>query len=218
MIDPQAARLAMVEGQLRTNKVTDDAVLEAFLTVPRERFVPVPLQASAYVDDDIPLGGGRYLLEPMVLARLIQLADIDPRERVLDIGAATGYTAALLSRLAAQVVAVEAEPQFVAAARRTLLTLGCDNVTLVEGPLAAGDPTGRTYHVILIEGAIATVPEAIARQLAPGGRLLTVVKRGEGMGQATIMTHVAGILSHRPIFDAGTPPLAAFQREPGFVF
>jgi protein-L-isoaspartate(D-aspartate) O-methyltransferase len=218
MIDTQAARLAMVEGQIRTNKVTDAAVLDAFLAVPRERFVPAPLQDSAYVDDDIPLGGGRYLMEPMVLARLMQLAEIGRGERVLEIGAATGYATALLSRLAAHIVAVEIEPRLIGVARRTLAALGCGNVTLVEGPLEAGYATAQPYNVILIEGAVAAVPDAIARQLAPGGRLVTVVQRGAGMGQATVMTLVAGILSQRPIFDAGTPLLPAFQAEPGFVF
>lgn len=218
MIDYQAARLAMVESQLRTNKVADDALLAAFLAVPRERFVPEHLRGIAYVDENIPLGGGRYLIEPMVLGRLLQLAAIAPGERVLEIGAATGYATALLARLAASVVAVEADERLLAAARARLGELKCANVTLVQGPLASGHPAGAPYAVILINGAVAAVPDAIARQLAPGGRLVTVLKRGAGVGQGVLATEVGGILSYRPIFDAGTPMLPAFQAEPGFVF
>ena len=110
MINEPAARLNMVEGQLRTNKVTDEAVLEGFLTTPRERFVPSHLRGIAYVDDDIPLGNGRYLIEPMVLARLLQLAEIGKSDKVLEIGCATGYATAILARIAASVVAVESDP------------------------------------------------------------------------------------------------------------
>ncbi len=140
MIDYSAARLNMVESQLRTNKVTNERVLDAFLAVPRERFVAPALAGIAYVDDDVPLGGGRFLLEPMVLARLLQLAAIEPDDSVLEIGAATGYVTALLARLAARVVAVECDGKLLATARTRLQELLVSNVTLVEGPLERGDP------------------------------------------------------------------------------
>ena len=218
MIDYRAARVSMVESQLRTNKVTDEALLEAFLAVPRERFVPRHLAGIAYVDEDLPLGHGRFLTEPMVLARLLQLAAILPTDRVLDIGAATGYAAALLSRLARSVVAVEAEPALVETAQAQLAALGCANVALVKAPLAAGHPAGAPYDVILIDGAVAVIDEAVARQLAPGGRLVTVLK-GEGtVGQAVVMTEAGGVLSHWPVFDAATPVLPPFLAAPSFVF
>jgi len=218
MFDYRAARLNMVESQLRTNKVTDAAVLDAFLAVPRERFVPEPLTGSAYVDEDIPLGGGRYLLEPMVLAKLLQLAEIGPDAGVLEIGAGTGYGTAILSRLAERVVAVESDVRLAGIARQRLQELAAGNVTLLEGHLEEGYPAGAPYEVIVFGGAVASVPEPIARQLAEGGRLVAVVKSGAGPGQAVLVTRTAGVLSHRPVFDAGVALLPGFVSTPGFVF
>ncbi len=218
MIDYAAARLTMVDSQLRPNGVTDGAVLGAFLAVPRERFVPPALHGIAYVDDDLPLGGGRALMEPMVLARLLQAAAIGARERVLEVGAASGYGSAVIARLAAEVVAVESDPGLLGTAKTRLRELGVANAQLVEGSLTQGHPAAAPYNVIVFEGAIARVPDAIAAQLAEGGRLVAVVQEGESIGQAMLMTRTAGILSHRPIFDAATPLLPGFQAAPSFVF
>jgi len=218
MFDYRAARLNMVEGQLRTNKVTDEAVLDAFLAVPRERFVPEPLTGSAYVDEDIPLGGGRYLLEPMVLARLLQLAEIGPDAGVLEIGAGTGYGTAILSRLAGRVIAVESDVRLAGIARQRLQELGAGNVTLLEGRFEEGYPAGAPYEAIVFDGAVASIPEPIARQLAEGGRLVAVVKPGAGPGHAVLVTRTAGVLSQRPVFDAGVAMLPGFDSAPGFVF
>ena len=218
MIDSRAARLNMVESQLRTNKVTDEAVLNAFLAVPRERFVPPDLAGIAYVDDDVPLGGGRVLLEPMVLARLLQLAQPRAKDKVLEIGAATGYATALLARLAERVVALECDARLAAAARARLKQIGGDRVTLVEGPLERGHPAAAPYDVILVNGAVATIPDAVAQQLAEGGRLVTVIQPPQGMGQGVLMTRVEGRLSQRPAFDAATALLAGFRPAPAFVF
>ncbi|HXQ52709.1 MAG TPA: protein-L-isoaspartate O-methyltransferase [Stellaceae bacterium] len=217
MFDTSAARLNMVESQLRTNKVTDAAVLDAFLAVPRERFVPEHLAGNAYVDEDIPLGNGRFLLEPMVLARLLQIAGIGPKDGVLEIGAATGYATALLARLAERVVAVESDQRLVAIARARLQEMQVGNVTLLEGRLEEGYPAGAPYEVIVIGGAVAAIPDAIARQLAEGGRLVTVVKSG-ALGHAVLMTRTRGAVSQRPVFDAGTGLLPGFAAAPGFVF
>ncbi len=218
MIDYSAARLNMVESQLRTNKVTNESVLAAFLAVPRERFVPPALAGIAYVDDDVPLGESRVLVQPMVLARLLQLAAIVPADRVLEIGAATGYVTALLARLAAQVVAVECDAGLISMARARLKDLGATNVTLVEGPLERGHPAAAPYDVILIGGAVAAIPDDVARQLAEGGRLVTVLQPGHGMGQGAVMTRVEGMLSRRPVFDAATALLPGFEPVPAFVF
>jgi protein-L-isoaspartate(D-aspartate) O-methyltransferase len=217
MIDTSAARLNMVESQLRTNKVTDAAVLDGFLAVPRERFVPEHLAGNAYVDEDIPLGGGRWLLEPMVLARLLQLAEIGPADGVLEIGAATGYATAIIARLAARVAAIESDQRLVAIARARLQELQLGNVTMLEGRLEEGYPAGAPYEVIVIGGAVASVPDAIQRQLADGGRLVTVVKP-HAHGQAIVMTRTRGVTSQRPVFDAGTMLLPGFAPAPGFVF
>ncbi|MFQ5776198.1 MAG: protein-L-isoaspartate O-methyltransferase [Kiloniellaceae bacterium] len=218
MVDYTAARLNMVESQLRTNKVTDTALLEAFGSIPRELFVPEPLRGIAYVDEDIEVGRGRYLMEPMVLARLLQAAQPGPLDVVLDLGCGTGYAAAILARLAATVVAVESDRDLAAAANRILPKLGIDNAVVVEGPLPEGFPGQAPYHVILINGAVAEVPKAISDQLADGGRLVTVVKNSAGMGQACLLQRSAGVVSGRVLFDAAVPLLPGFQAEPGFVF
>ncbi|HEX4194744.1 MAG TPA: protein-L-isoaspartate O-methyltransferase [Stellaceae bacterium] len=223
MINEPAARLNMVEGQLRTNKVTDEAVLDGFLTVPRERFVPTHLRGIAYVDDDVPLGNGRFLVEPLVLARLLQLAEIGKDDKVLEIGCATGYATAILAKIAASVVAVENDPQLAAAARANLAALGLGNVQFQEAPLTAGWRAGAPYNVILINGAVGEIPAAIADQLAEGGRLVTVTEGSAGpvearCGRAVLMTRAEGKLSNRPAFDATVQSLPGFARRPAFVF
>jgi protein-L-isoaspartate(D-aspartate) O-methyltransferase len=218
MFDYRAARLTMVESQLRTNKVTDEAVLDAFLAVPRERFVPESLRGIAYVDDVVPLGGGRFMLAPMVLARLLQLAAIAPGDKVLEIGAATGYATALLARLAARTVAVEGDSRLVALARAGLAEQPIDSATLIEGPGEEGYPAGAPYDVILINGAASFIPDRIAQQLAEGGRLVTVLRTAAAVGQAVVVTRVGGVVSQRPIFDAGAAWLPGFEPPPGFVF
>jgi len=218
MIDSRVARLNMVESQLRTNKVTDEAVLAAFLAVPRERFVPPELSGIAYIDDNLPLGGGRVLLAPMVLARLLQLASVRSEDKVLEIGAATGYAAAILARLAEHVVTLENDGRLAAVARARLKELTAGNVTLVEGPLDRGYPAGAPYDVIVVDGAVAAIPDAVAQELAEGGRLVTVVKPEQGMGSGVLMTRIDGRLSQRPAFDAAAPLLPGLQPAPAFVF
>jgi protein-L-isoaspartate(D-aspartate) O-methyltransferase len=218
MVDYAAIRLNMVESQLRPNKVTDEAVLAAFLAVPRERFVPAALRGAAYIDDALPQGGGRYLLPPMVLARLLQLARIGPDDTVLEIGCATGYGTALLARLARTVVAVESDRPLAAQATARLRELGSGNATVIEAPLTEGHPGRGPYAAIVLAGAVARVPDAIARQLADGGRLVAVVQQENGLGQGTVMTRTGGVLSQRSSFDAAVPLLPGFQAEPSFVF
>lgn len=223
MINEPAARLNMVEGQLRTNKVIDEAVLEGFLTVPRERFVPTALRGIAYVDDDVPLGNGRVLVEPLVLARLLQLAEIRKDDKILEIGCATGYATAILARIAARVVALESDAQLIAVARRELAALDCGNVQLQEGPLDAGWSAGAPYDVILINGEVGEIPAALSEQLAEGGRLVTVTE-GQASpadarcGRALLMTRAEGRVSSRTVFDATVQPLPGFARAAAFVF
>jgi protein-L-isoaspartate(D-aspartate) O-methyltransferase len=194
MINEPAARLNMVEGQLRTNKVTDEAVLDGFLTTPRGRFVPSNLRGIAYVDDDIPLGNGRFLVEPLVLARLLQLAEIGKDDKVLEIGCASGYATAILAKIAASVVAV-----------------------------TAGWRAGAPDNVILVNGAVGEIPASISEQLAEGGRLVTVTEGSAGpvearCGSAVLMKRAEGKLSNRPAFDATVEMLPGFARRPAFVF
>ena len=155
-------------------------------------------------------------MEPLVLAKLLQLAAITPEDVVLDIGCGTGYSAAVLSKLANTVVALESDPELAARATATLSELSIDNVVVVAAPLAGGYAKQAPYDVIVFNGAVARIPETIARQLADGCRLVAVV--GEGVGQGILMTRNRGILAQRPAFDAATPILPDFVQEPGFVF
>ncbi len=220
-----AARYNMVENQIRPNRVTDARVLAAMADVPRERFVPKKLQGAAYVDEDLAVAPGRYLMEPAVLARLLQAAAVTPDDVVLDIGCATGYATAVLARLAATVVAVESDPGLVKTASALLAELAADNAVVIKGALAAGYAKQAPYDAILLGGAIDEAPSAITDQLAEGGRLVTVVTgrasgRSSGrasVGEAVLMLRVRGVLSRRVLFDAALPPLPGFEVERGFV-
>ena len=218
MLEYATARRNMVESQIRTNKVTDAGLIEAFERVPRELFVPERLRGIAYVDKDIALGNGRFAMEPMVLARLLQAARPEPDDIALDLGCATGYATAILSRLVATVVALEGEADLAAEANRILSELEIDNAVVVEGPLTEGYPKQAPYNVIVLGGAVAEIPPAIGDQLADGGRLVAVVKGGAGMGRATLMQRNGSVVSSRILFDASAPMLPGFEIEPGFVF
>jgi protein-L-isoaspartate(D-aspartate) O-methyltransferase len=218
MADYAQARRNMVDSQIRTNRVVDSAVLAAFAEVPRERFAGSHLGPVAYLDEDLPIGGGRYLVEPMVLARLIQALAIGPAHAVLDVGCGPGYSTAILARLARRVVAVEDDAPLLRRAKELLAELRADNTTLVEGPLAEGQAKLGPYDAILIGGAIAELPRALTDQLAEGGRLATVLGPDGASGAAMLYLKIGGVVSGRPLFDAATPHLPGFQKEAGFVF
>jgi protein-L-isoaspartate(D-aspartate) O-methyltransferase len=208
----------MLESQLRPNKVTDDRVLNAFASVRRELFVPEHLRPVAYIDEDLPLGGGRYLMEPMVAARLLQAAAIARTEAVLIVGAGTGYEAALIAMLARNVLALEEDPELARHARTALVEHAIASVSVVEGPLREGYRPRAPYDVILFGGAVVETPPELAAQLADGGRLLAVVKPANAMGRAALMTRTGGVLARRVIFDAATPVLPGFAPKPAFEF
>ncbi|MDY0874178.1 protein-L-isoaspartate O-methyltransferase family protein [Dongia rigui] len=217
--DYAAARRFMVDGQIRTNKVTDERLIEALVDIPRERFVPSALEARAYLDDDLPVGNGRYLMEPMVLARLIQSLHVQPGDRVLVVGAAGGYSAALLARLGATVTALESDSALGAAARAAL-SHGRADATLVAGPLQEGYAQGGPYAAILIEGAVAEVPARLLEQLKQEGKLATVLRDNNvTSGRAVLVTRgAAGTVGTRILFDANTPLLPGFEPAPAFTF
>ena len=217
-MDYAAARQNMVDSQLRTNKVTDAAILAAFESLPRERFLPENRRGVAYIDEDIAVAEGRYMMEPMVLARLLQAAEIEPGDMALEIGAGAGYAAAVLARLVATVVALESDAALSAATSTVLQELGVDNVVLVAGVLNEGYAKQAPYNVILINGAVAEVPAGVAAQLADGGRLVAVIKEGAALGRGILMQRRGDNLSTRVLFDAATPYLPGFAPEPSFVF
>lgn len=213
------ARRNMVECQLRTNEVTDPRVIAAMETLPRESFVPKARQGIAYVDEDLPVQPGRWLMEPLVLARLVQALELGPQDTVLDIGCGPGYDAALLGRLAASVVAVECDPDLAGQATAVLSRLAADNVAVVTAPLEEGYAAQGPYDAILFGGAVARVPEAIARQLAPQGRMVAVLREAaDAPGRAWLYLNDGGRLSGRPIFDCGTPYLPGFEPVETFNF
>jgi len=213
-----AARVHMIESQLRPGKVIDARVLGAFAGIRRELFVPEHLRAVAYVDEDLPLGRGRYLMEPMVAARLLQAAMIERTDTVLIIGAGTGCEAALAGALARSVVALEEELELARCAREALVEHSIAAVSVVEGPLDQGYRPRAPYDVMLFGGAVAEVPSEIDSQLAEGGRLLAVVKSANGIGRAILRTKTGGVMAQRVLFDAATPLLPGFLPKPAFVF
>jgi protein-L-isoaspartate(D-aspartate) O-methyltransferase len=216
-MDYETARRNMVEGQIRTNKVTHAALLAALASVPRERFVPAERAHAAYVDADIPVSPGRYLLEPMVFARLAQEADPKSTDNVLLLGSATGYGAAVLAPLVKSVSALESDPALAALGRENIARLGIIGAAQVEGPLDQGWARNSPYDLIILEGAAEVIPQALFDQLANGGRLMAVVI-DRGIGQAVLHTKQGNVLSHRAIFDAAVHPLPGFQARPGFIF
>jgi len=213
-----AARAHMIESQLRPNKVIDARVLDTFGGIRRELFVPDHLRVVAYIDEDLPLGGGRYLMEPMVVARLLQAAQIERTDNVLIIGAGTGYEAALAAALARSVIALEEDPELARRARAALVEHFIASVSVVEGPLPQGYRPRAPYDVVLFCGAVADVPSEIDTQLAEGGRVLAVVKSANGIGRATLWARTGGVMARRVLFDAATPLLPGFSPKPAFAF
>lgn len=218
MMDFSIARRSMVDSQIRPNQVNDGNVLAAMAEMPREAFLPKALHGVAYVDEDLPLGKGRYLMEPMVLARLLQAAAIQPTDVVLVIGCGTGYSVAIASRLASAVVAIESDAKLAQTAGETLSERGFDTVAVVQGDLKAGYAKQAPFDVILFDGAVVEIPDGIAEQLAEDGRLVAVVRPGEGVGKAVLVTREDGIVSRREVFDASIPWLPGFEPVSRFVF
>lgn len=217
MIDFEAARIKMVENQIRTTDVTSHSVLRAFLDVPREDFVPEKAKPLAYLDADIELSPGRYLMEASPLAKQLQAAEITKNDHVLDVGTGSGYVAALLSLLAGSVTALESDPALAEQATANLKALDCQNATVVTGELTKGHTADAPYDVIFINGAVEEVPAALLDQLAEGGRLVAVVGYGNA-AQAKILLKEHGSISESSRFNLSVRPLPGFARVKEFVF
>ena len=216
-MDFEQQRHNMVEGQIRPNKVTDEAVIAAIQKTPRELFVPKTRRGIAYSDAPLKAGEGRYLMPPMVIARLLDALTIEPDNVALVIGAGSGYEAALLGRLADAVVVVDNNPTLVAQVTNRLAAVDLDAVAVVEGDMTAGLPRQGPFDVILFNGAVAEAPRAILDQLADGGRAVAVV-RHVGVGRATLFTRIGDTITKIEVFDANTPPLPGFEPKSTFVF
>ena len=227
MIDFERQRLTMVESQVRPNQVTEERLIAAMRSLPRERFVPPPLRELAYMDESIEVfpaidgAPARFLLAPMVLARLVQLASIEPQDTVLDVGFVTGYSTSVLARLGQTVIGLEPEPELAEAAARTLRELDIANAEIVKGALAQGHPESGPYDVIILNGSVPEVPESLLVQLKEGGRFAAVITKGPNnlhQGKACLFVKVNGATSGLPHFDAGAKPLPGFAPPPCFKF
>lgn len=222
MMDFDTARRMMVDSQVRPNNVTDIDLISAMLDVPREKFVPAGMAPLAYLDRDLPVSGEgrvparRYLLQPMVLGKLIQAAEVTAGDHVLDVACGTGYSSAILARLSASVVALDDDPDLTRKADDLLRSVGAQ-VSVVCGPLEQGWPGRAPYDVILVNGVLETVPATLLDQLKEGGRLVAVIGGGP-VGEGTVYRRAHGVVSGRPIFDAAAPVLASFVAPASFVF
>jgi protein-L-isoaspartate(D-aspartate) O-methyltransferase len=216
LMDFAVARRKMVASQIRTNEVTDPLVVAVMSEVPRERFVPPANRDFAYIDEDLAIGKGRYLMEAVVLARLLQLADLQSTDHALVVGAGTGYSAAVMARMVRSVVALESDPAMAEEARKALADVA-PGVTVVVGDLKMGCPDKSPFDVIVVDGAVSAIPNSLKPQLADGGRLVCIVREGP-VGRATLLTRAGDSYGSRQEFDAMTPILPGFEKLPKFVF
>ena len=220
MVDAATQRMNMVESQVLTSDVTDRRILRAMRELPRERFVPAPMTALAYMDEAVPVTPAgverRWLLAPRVLAKLLQLADIGDDNHVLDVGGATGYSAAVLAGMGKSVVALESNIKLAEQARANLAALTIDNASVAVGELTAGWLDKAPYDAIVLQGAAAAVPEALFDQLKDGGRLVAILVEA-GLGKATVWRRLGRSLDAWGAFDAAAPVLPGFERVPVFV-
>jgi protein-L-isoaspartate(D-aspartate) O-methyltransferase len=211
-------RITMVETQLRTNRVSNAGVVDAFADVPRENFVPKAARTMAYMDEDQSFEDGTYLQEPRVFGRMVQEANIQENDLILDIHSTSGYSAAVLAKLGATVVALNADPALTEKAKANLADLSIDNVIPVTGALAEGDKENGPYDVIFIQGSAQQVPQALFDQLAEGGRLLVTMLDKNNLGRTTIYTKNDGVVGHVGLFDAAAKCLPGFETKKQFVF
>lgn len=212
----ETARFNMVEAQIRTSNVTDPRIHAAMGVVPRERFVPAAARALAYADVPVAVAPGRYLLDPRSFAKLLQLARVTAADRVLDVACGTGYSSAVLARLAGEVVALEQDADLVRIASE-LLANAVGKVEVVQGGLIEGVRGQAPFDVIFVNGAIEQAPETLLSQLAEGGRLVAIMREG-AQSRAWLFLKENGQIGRRPDFDADVPLLAGFRKAVGFVF
>lgn len=216
-MDFAAARIAMVDSQVRTNDVHERRLVHALSAVPREAFVPKGMEGLAYAEPAIRTGEGRWIWSPRDFAKLANALDIGAEDRVLDIAPGSGYSSAVFARLAGEVVALEADARAADALKATLASAGVAGVVVKSGDLKAGLPAVGPFNVIWVNGAVEVVPDAWLNQLAEGGRLGVVIRDG-GIGRATIFTRSGGRSAARTPFEAAVAPLPGFERAEEFRF
>jgi protein-L-isoaspartate(D-aspartate) O-methyltransferase len=217
MAEYATQRLNMVDAQVRTNDVTDPRIHEAMAEVPRERFVPAAKRAVAYADVLVEISPQRFMLDPRTFSKLLALADVSANDTVLDVGCATGYSSAVLARLAKSVIALEQDADLVRVALDMLAAVGAANARVVQGSLIEGFSVDAPYDVIFVNGAIEAAPDNLLSQLGEGGRLVAVVSQG-ALGRAQLFVREKGRIGSRAGFDASIPALVGFRKSVGFVF
>ena len=212
-------RRFMVESQLRTNKVTNDALIIAFENTPKESFIEEELSELAYIDEDLMLPSGRFMLEPMVFARLVQALDLKSTDAVLDIGATTGYSTTILSKLAQSVVGIESDANLADQAQKNLTNNDVDNAVVINERHTEGLAKEAPYNAIIINGAVEEIPERLLSQLSEDGRLVAVIRESSSTpGRAVKYVRAGNGFAHTTLFDAQTPILDEFSKEKPFSF
>lgn len=218
------ARQNMVDGQVRTNKVTSHALIRRLRDIPREIFVTPDQAAVCYIDEDLPLPNGRFLLEPMVLARLIQAAELTHTDSVLDVGCASGYSSAIIAGLCATVIGVDRDKNLIDRAVNNIRELSIANCAFITGPMLTGHSAKAPYDAIIVNGSVSELPNVLFDQLRDGGRLLCILKQSGaqaialGPGKAMIYRKSGAVISGRALFDAASPYIESPQQTSKFVF
>jgi len=216
MFDFETRRQTMVDTQVRPSDVTKFPIIDAMLSVPRELFVPEDKRDTAYVGEHIVLDERRVILDPRTMAKILEAVDIQPDETVLDIGSGLGYSAALAGRMAEAVIALEDDPGRVEEAERALVAAGIDNVAVVEGPLAEGAAKHGPYDVIIIQGAVQSIPDTLVAQLKDEGRLVAIFQEGS-LGVVKVGHLIDGEINLRFAFNAGAPVIPGFEQDQAFA-
>ncbi len=217
MTDYEAARVAMVDCQVRPSDVTSFPIIEAMLRIPRERFAPSALRAVCYAGEHVSLGEGRVMLDPRTFAKMLDAAEIGPGDLVLDLGCGLGYSTAVISRMCAAVIGVEPDAAMAKRAAETLSSLEMDNAVVKEGDPAAGEPSQAPYDVIFVNGGVETVPDALKAQLRDGGRLVALEMNGE-FGECVVQVRTGDVFARRRAFNGTAPVMKGFERAAEFVF
>jgi protein-L-isoaspartate(D-aspartate) O-methyltransferase len=210
MKDFETARINMVKGQILPNNIANEALIEVVTKLPRHIFVPEDKQGIAYIDGRINVGSGRYMLPPMILAKMVEALDIKGNESALDIACGTGYSSAVLANLCKKVFAIEPHADLASKAHQNLNKLSIGNVIIISNQLADGHEEGSPYDIILINGSVKAVPEKILNQLSENGKLIVIINKTQNLGAAVLFSKKNGLLSSREIFDVNLPPIEEF--------
>ncbi len=216
MPDFTQLRTTMVDTQVRPSDVTKFPIIEAMLTVPRENFVPEEKRAAAYVGDHVDLGNGRVVLDPRILAKMLDALNIENDELVLDLGCGLGYSSAVIARMAQAVVAVEEDEALAEEAAKALVANGSDNVILETGPIAKGEPQHGPYDVVIVQGGVEEMPEDILSQVKEKGRICAIFIDG-ALGIVRIGYKIDGEITWRMVFNATAPVLPGFEKSAEFA-